>query len=243
MRYILSILLALLVVIGGAAVVVFGDTDDSSLAAGEAIDDASVDSSAASSSEDDVLLQPDLSGDEDIVLLDPAEDPQDPVLDPDDPAAVSAETISITTEAVYMAVPEDNVYPPSAPLMGGVYLDVDTQQLGELLIYIPTAYQYRSFTKTTAGAPVNITVSTISGYTYDGNDYNIRWSSFGRAQYRPVSGSYSYQDLDITEITNTNVVFVESIEDLPPVPDADMLSLISIFLLGVIVLCLFMRRF
>lgn len=122
-------------------------------------------------------------------------------------------------------------------------MQVDTQQLGELIIYVPVSNQFKSFTfAANTETPVNITASTISGYTYSSEDYQIRWTSFGQCQYRPYSGSYSYTDLDITSVLNTNIVFVTGPEDLPVVPDSSMLQVIIVFLLGVMVLCLFMRR-
>ena len=161
----------------------------------------------------------------------------------DSGSVVQVDSLTVSANQVLMSVPEDNVYPPSAPLAGGVYMQVDTQQLGELIIYVPVSYQFKSFTfAANTETPVNITSSTISGYTYSSTDYQIRWASFGQCQYRPYSGSYSYTDLDITSVLNTNIVFVTGPEDLPVVPDSSMLQVIIVFLLGVMVLCLFMRR-
>ena len=154
------------------------------------------------------------------------------------------ETLLINANNVVLnSASENNDYPADAPLMGGLYMDVTTSELGDILIYVPADYQYKSFGKTADGVPVNITASTISGYTYDGNNYYIRWSSFGTAQYRSSSSSYNYSALTITAINNTNIVFVESNEDLPVVPDNDMTNIITVFMLGVIILCLFMKRF
>lgn len=161
----------------------------------------------------------------------------------DSGSVVQVDSLTVSANQVLMSVPEDNVYPPSAPLAGGVYMQVDTQQLGELIIYVPVSNQFKSFTfAANTETPVNITASTISGYTYSSTDYQIRWSSFGQCQYRPYSGSYSYTDLAITSVLNTNIVFVTGPEDLPVVPDSSMLQVIIVFLLGVVVLCLFMRR-
>lgn len=161
----------------------------------------------------------------------------------DSGAVVQVEALTVEAQQVVMSVPEDNVYPPSAPLAGGVYMQVRTKQLGELMIYVPVTYQFKSFTFAVGTeTPVNITASTITGYTYSSTDYQIRWSSFGQCQYRPYSGSYSYTDLDITSVLNTNIVFVEGPDDLPVVPDTSILLVILIFLQGVVVLCLFMRR-
>ena len=161
----------------------------------------------------------------------------------DSGSVVQVDSLTVSANQVLMSVPEDNAYPPSAPLAGGVYMQVDTQQLGELIIYVPVSNQFKSFTfAANTETPVNITASTISGYTYSSVDYQIRWTSFGQCQYRPYSGSYSYTDLDITSVLNTNIVFVTGPEDLPVVPDSSMLQVIIVFLLGVMVLCLFMRR-
>lgn len=153
--------------------------------------------------------------------------------------------LTINADNVMLAsVPENNDYPSGAPLSGGVYMEVNTSQLGTIIIYVPVSYQYKSFTTNTVGDPINITASTITGYTYTGDDYYIRWNSFGQAQYRLVDYDYgtNFQNLDITSIVNTNVVFIEGAGDLPVVPDSDMLLVIVIFLVGGCLLCLFMRR-
>lgn len=143
--------------------------------------------------------------------------------------------LTINADNVLLAsLPENNEYPSGAPLSGGVYMEVNTSQLGTIIIYVPVANQYRSFTTNTSGDPINITGSTITGYSYAGDDYYIRWNSFGQAQYRLVESSYgqSYVNLDIISIDNTNIVFVEGNEDLPVVPDSDMLLIIVVFLVG-----------
>lgn len=153
--------------------------------------------------------------------------------------------LTINADNVMLAsVPENNDYPSGAPLSGGVYIEAVTSQLGSIIIYVPVSYQYKSFTTNTDGDPINITSSTITGYTYTGDDYYIRWNSFGQAQYRLVDYDYgtNFQNLDITSIVNTNVVFIEGAGDLPVVPDSDMLLVIVIFLVGGCLLCLFMRR-
>lgn len=159
---------------------------------------------------------------------------------------VDVSELTLNAETVLMSAPaaEENVYPSGAPLVGGLYMEVSTSQLGDILIYVPTDYQYKSFTTNTNGNPVNVTASTITGYYYGDEDYYIRWSSFGQAQYRTVESSYgtSYQDLSITDVLNSNIVFIEGNDDLPVVPDSDMLQIIIVFLVGGCLLCLFMRR-
>lgn len=125
------------------------------------------------------------------------------------PESVEDLTINANEVVLYSLLPEEDVYPSGAPLQGGVYMNLDTVELGEVLVYVPVDYQYDSFTLNTNGQPINITASQISGYSYDGNDYNIRWSSFGIPTYRSVEYDYgtTYQTLTVNEILGTNIGF------------------------------------
>ena len=161
----------------------------------------------------------------------------------DSGSAVQVENLTVQAETVLMSAPENNDYPSGAPLAGGVYMQVTTRALGKLLIYVPSNYQSKAFTfESGSKEVVNITSATITAYVVDQANYSFRWSSFGRLQYRRNSGSHSYEDVNITDILNTNIVFVESNDDLPPVPDSNMLQIIITFLLGGCLLCLFIKR-
>lgn len=161
----------------------------------------------------------------------------------DSGSAVQVESLTVQADTVLMSAPENNDYPSGAPLAGGVYMQVTTRALGELLIYVPSNYQSKAFTfESGTKEVINITSSTITAYVVGQAVYSFRWSSFGRLQYRRNSGSYSYEDVNITDILNTNIVFVESNDDLPPVPDSNMLQIIITFLLGGCLLCLFIKR-
>lgn len=161
----------------------------------------------------------------------------------DSGSSVQVDSLTVQAQQVLLSAPENNDYPSGAPLAGGVYMQVTTSALGELLIYVPSNYQSKAFTfESGAKEVINITSSTITAYVVDQADYSFRWSSFGRLQYRRNSGSYSYEDVNITDILNTNIVFVESNDDLPPVPDSNMLQIIITFLLGGCLLCLFIKR-
>ena len=246
MKRFLCILSFLMLLIGGVSVVCFGDNaglvsvDDVSSSVSDSGDAALSDSGQSAS--DDLSVSSDevvsAAGDLDSVSSEASSGSGS-----DSGSSVSVDGLTLYADNVLMSVPDDPVYPSGAPLVGGLYMEVQTSQLGNIVIFVPTSFQYKSFTYNTAGAPVNITSSTITGYYYGSTDYTVRWSSFGQAQYRPVSGGSSYADLDILDVVNTNIVFVEGLEDLPVVPDSDMLSVIMIFLLGVIVFCLFIKRF
>ena len=125
------------------------------------------------------------------------------------PENVDDLTINANEVVLYSLLPEEDVYPSGAPLEGGVYMHLDTDELGDILVYVPVDYQYDSFTKNSNGQPINITASTITGYSFDGNDYNIRWQTWGVPMYRPVNYNtgIQYQELTVNEILGTNVGF------------------------------------
>lgn len=156
---------------------------------------------------------------EDIEVLEdeletlPVDEPQEPITEIVEvvPDEINAENLTVTANEVvlYSLLPEEDVYPSGAPLEGGVYMHLDTDELGDILVYVPVDYQYDSFTKNSNGQPINITASTITGYSFDGNDYNIRWQTWGVPMYRPVNytGGVQFQELTVNEILGTNVGF------------------------------------
>lgn len=127
------------------------------------------------------------------------------------PDEISTDNLTVNANEVilYSLLPEEDVYPSGAPLEGGVYMYLDTRELGDVLVYVPVDYQYDSFTLNSNGQPINITASQITGYSYDGNDYNIRWTSWGVPTYRAVNYNTGtqYQELTVNEIISTNVGF------------------------------------
>lgn len=62
----------------------------------------------------------------------------------DSGSSVQVESLTVQAETVLMSAPENNDYPSGAPLAGGVYMQVTTSALGELLIYVPSNYQSKA---------------------------------------------------------------------------------------------------
>ena len=115
--------------------------------------------------------------------------------------------------------------------------------LGSVRIYVPVNYAKGSFTYDSSGEPVNITASTISGYfVRNGSLYSVRFASMGGITYRLTDGSgYSWSDLSVTSVDDTNI---QILTENPPLYDfSELFPYILTFCLGVVVLCLFMKRF
>lgn len=150
----------------------------------------------------------------------------------DDVYGLDPDTLQISTEAVYLISEQQlDDFPSGAGMQTGVYMDVETSELGSIVIWVPSNYQYRSFALNESGIPVNITSSTITGYYYGSDDYSVRWSSFGQASYRLVDGTgYTWEALTITDINGTNVDMSQ--DQYLLMPSEDMLLYIIIFLIG-----------
>lgn len=127
-------------------------------------------------------------------------------------------------------------------LQGGYYMDARTN-LGSVRIYVPVNYAKGSFTYDSSGEPVNITSSTISGYfVRNGSLYSVRFASMGGITYRLADGSgYSWSDLSVSSVDDTNIQFFTV--NPPLYGFSELFPYILTFCLGVVVLCLFMKRF
>lgn len=107
------------------------------------------------------------------------------------------------------------------------------------IFYFPATYQTDTFAVQN-GRIVNVTNSSVSGYLVSsGVSRPARVTSLGDVEYRVDSG-YSYEPLAYSSIDASNVSFYTA-----PLSSSDgtpFFSLSFLFLLGVIVLCLFMRK-
>lgn len=152
--------------------------------------------------------------------------------------------VYIEADAVYLTGEDEAItYSVGDVLSGGAFFDVETSELGSVKIYIPIDYQEGSFAYDNHGNLVNIRAASITGYILDGTQYSVRWTSFNTPQYRLTNYDYgsSYEDLTITFVNDSNIQIVEDDSEVPLFPDERYISLGIFALLGVAVLCLFMK--
>lgn len=135
-----------------------------------------------------------------------------------------------------------NVLLCSYTLNGACYMQVQSS-IGEQIIYIPVGYVENSFCLDDNGLPVNITGSSITGYTLDSSGsryYRITINPFGEDwTYRLNSSGYTTETFTVTELIDTNINFVtnDSIETKKINYD-----LVLIGLLGMGVVICFMKK-
>lgn len=129
------------------------------------------------------------------------------------------------------------------PLAGGYYIDAVTDELGDLLIYVPINYVDGYLTYTSAGNLFNLSSSTITciGFTNNGTQYTVRFSSFSEPQYRLYDYNVStYYDLTVEEVSGTNV---RILEDDAPIPiSSDVLGVLLLVFVGGILVWVFWKH-
>ena len=159
---------------------------------------------------------------------------------------VFSRCVSVLTVCLFVLCPTVFAYdttPPSNPVFTGcLFISGSTRELGDVVVYLPLTYQegYLSYDGSNL---FNVTNSSVSGRLYVGaREYDFRCSSWSSPEYRVTdSGYYQYESLTFTSIDSTNI---QILEDFPPLyPLSDILPLALVALLGVIVLCLFIKRF
>lgn len=130
----------------------------------------------------------------------------------------------------------------AADLQGGYYFVADCALGNGMKFYVPADFANGSLTYDSSGYLFNLTSSSIYLYSPDYPDYTIYASRFSGFQYRAGSGSgYSYTDLNITNVTETNL----QIYDTDPgksLGSSELLLLIVVLLVALIGCIVIVRR-
>lgn len=118
-------------------------------------------------------------------------------------------------------------------------ISCSTSQLGNIDILVPSGI--RNSFRLSGQQPVNITGSTVTAYFNRNNqEYSVRWSTFGTAEYRLSTGSNTWFPLTITSINEGTTVQFLSALDTSELADV---SILNICFLGVaIFICFLLLR-
>lgn len=125
-------------------------------------------------------------------------------------------------------------------LQGGYYVVADSALGSGLRFYVPADYATGSLTYDSSGYLFNLTASSVYLYSPDYPDYTIYAPRFSGFQYRSGSGSgYSYLDLNVTNVSDTNVEILSE-DPVSSLRDNQLLLMIVVLLVllvGVSVVC------
>lgn len=135
--------------------------------------------------------------------------------DPETPMESTAPPVEVEEEAAPLAV--------SGSLAGGYYFVADCALGSDVKFYVPLEWAHDVFTLDRSGAPVNLSNSTCYAFAPAFPDYTIQCSRFGTFTYRATN--YNTSDLSITNISDTNIDFLEDATRRPS--DSDILLLIA----------------
>lgn len=115
-------------------------------------------------------------------------------------------------------------------LSGGYYFVVDCALGNSLKFYVPLEWSHDVFTLNSSGGLVNLSNNTCYAYCPAYPDYTFSCSRFGTFTYRATN--YNTTDLMITNISDSNIEFLEDDTQLPS--DSDLLLLIAglVFVFG-----------
>lgn len=143
-------------------------------------------------------------------------------------------------------VPSDRFY----------YIDCNTEELGDILIVIPSNYGFQCLEYAANGNICNVTSSNVTGYVYTDSTYqeylySIRWSALGTTStgynyysiypsYRTYNnGSTSYYELlHINEVYSTNMDLSSGVV----IDDGILILLVALLVSGILFIVIVRRR-
>lgn len=150
------------------------------------------------------------------------------------PSSVAAETTvpaqELAEDAAVLAV--------SDPFSGGYWFVCDCALGSDLKFYVPADWACDMFALDSSGAPVNMSNTTVYAYCDQFPDYTFSCSRFGKFTYR-TSNNYNSADLNITEISDTNIDFLEN--NSYRLSDYDLCILICALIVVVAVILIFKK--
>ncbi len=122
-----------------------------------------------------------------------------------------------------------------AELAGGYYITGDSALGNGLTFYIQSDYANGSLTYDSAGNLFNLTSASVYLYCTQYPDYQIYAPRFDVFQYREGTSGYTYEDLNLHNVTASNVIIYD--EDPPILPDSNrtlVMILVVMMILGAI---------
>lgn len=128
----------------------------------------------------------------------------------------------------------------AADLQGGYYFVADCALGSGMKFYVPADFANGSLTYDSSGYLFNLTASSIYLYCPDHPEYTIYAPRFSSFQYRAGSG-YSYEDLNVTNVTESNLQIYEAAPG-KSLGSSELMLLIVVLLIVLIGCLVIVRR-
>lgn len=173
---------------------------------------------------EEIVVEPDPSVPQTVIVLDPAEIAEYPVVASAPP--VDGQVI-------------DDDPPTTSPFYGSGWVTGVDSRLGTITLYFPRNYCSDTWGLDSNGYLFNVTSSTVGGYLSSVYNNSVSAPSFAYPRYRSSSSSsWDYIDIHLVP-TNSNMEIYTT--NRPRVTVDDLLPYVSILLLGGLLVCC-MRR-
>lgn len=171
---------------------------------------------------EEVVVEPDPSEPQTVIVLDPAEIAEYPVVAAAPP--VDGQVI-------------DDDPPTTSPFYGSGWVTGTDANLGIITLYFPRNYCVDTWGVDSNGYLFNVTSSSVGGYYSGAYNNSVSASSFSYPRYR-TSSSYDYVDIHLVPISSNMDIYTTN---RPKKTVDDLLPYVSILLLGGVLVCC-MRR-
>lgn len=171
-----------------------------------------------------VVVEPDPSEPQTVIVLDPAEIAEYPVVAAAPP--VDGQVI-------------DDDPPTTSPFYGSGWVTGTDSRLGTITLYFPRNYCSDTWGLDSNGYLFNVTSSTVGGYLSSVYNNSVSAPSFAYPRYRSSSSSsWDYVDIHLVPTSSNMEIYTTN---RPRVTVDDLLPYVSILLLGGLLVCC-MRR-
>lgn len=230
MRYFITLCLAVVCCLVPVSAVE-GDVSAADVSSSVSLDTVDAPPDAISS---DVDTPPELvEGEEVVVEPDPSEPQTVIVLDPAEIAEYPAITYSAPT--VVEVIGDDP--PTSSPFYGSGWVTGSDSNLGIITLYFPRNYCSDTWGVDSNGYLFNVTSSSVGGYYSGAYNNSVSAPSFSYPRYRS-SNNYDYIDIHLIPLDSNMDIYTSH---RPRKTIDDLLPYVSILLIGGVLVCC-MRR-
>lgn len=209
-----------------------GDVPDAEVSLSASLDTVDAPSDIVS---DNLDSPPELvEGEEVVVEPDPSEPQTVIVLDPSEIAEYPAITYAAST--IVEVIGDD---PPTAsPFYGSGWVTGQDSNLGIITLYFPRNYCSDTWGVDSNGYLFNVTSSSVGGYYSGAYNNSVSAPSFAYPRYRSSQSSYDYIDIHLIPLDSNMDIYTSH---RPRKTLDDLLPYVSILLIGGVLVCC-MRR-
>lgn len=171
---------------------------------------------------EEVVLEPDPSEPQTVIVLDPAEIAEYPA-------------ISYAASTIVEVIGDDP--PISSPFYGSGWVTGSDSNLGIITLYFPRNYCADTWGVDSNGYLINVTSSSVGGYYSGAYNNSVSAPSFSYPRYRS-SNNYDYIDIHLIPLDSNMDIYTSH---RPRKTIDDLLPYVSILLIGGVLVCC-MRR-